>query len=244
MKERVTRAGKLYKKTASQMLWNYYPEMPIAQHENMLAIGNYRQLEGFVEAEEYLKTATDAIRIELDSNGIYLPSNLDRIVLFSDDPDAELAEARSLCDIAHLTNGEKGDIALEAVKAVHDLWVMHFADHFFISSEAHKLYRFMPLELVGYERVEYFYHTFVEPLLSTLHLSVDNVYIERAYTRLQDAAFAQNNVRDKRSLCAMISGLDYHAMEYGIKHVLETDERNVAKIAAQIIERNPVLRGE
>lgn len=238
------KAGKLYKKTASNMLWDYYPEMPISQHENMLAIGNYRQLEGFVEAEEYIMAAVDAVASWLKTNGIYLPKNIDQIVLFSDEPDAELAEYRDLCDIAHFANGEKGELAIEAVRAIHDLWVMHLTDHFFIEAEAYKLYRFMPLELVGYERVEYFHRTFLEPLLFTLNLSVDNVYVERVYASLQDVVFAQNGVRDKKSLCTMITGLDYYAMEYGIKHALEQDDRLVAKIAAQVIERNPVLRGE
>ena len=244
--EKKRRAGWLYKQTASRLLWRYYPEMLVGQHTHLLEVGDYDQLEGFVEVEEYLKVVADVVKDRLTEIGISLPSNFEDVVLFAEDPGAELNEARSLCAIAHLTSGEKGEFALEIVKAVHELWVASFTDHFFVKDESYKLYRFMPLELIGFERVEYFHYIYASPLFSALGLDVDNIYIERAYDHLQDAALFDGavRIRDKESLCAVIANLDYDPLAPGIQAILKKEPRLVAKIAAQVIGHNPVLRGE
>lgn len=240
------RAGGLYKQTASRLLWYYYPEMSVEQHMHLLEVGDYDQLEGFVEIEEYLKVVAGVVKDRLTEIGISLPNNFEDLILFAEDPSTALNGARSLCSIIHLTNGEKGEFALEVAKAIHELWVADFTDRFFVKAESHKLYRFMPLELIGFERVEYFHYVYASPLFSALGLDVDNIYIERAYDRLQDTVLFDGavRVRDKASLCAIITHLDYDPLAPGIQDVLKKDSRLVAKIAAQVIEHNPVLRGE
>lgn len=119
--------------------------MPTEQHVRLLEVGDYDQLEGFVEVEEYLKIVAGVVKDRLTKIGISLPSIFEDVVLFAEDFCTKLDKARSLCAIAHLTNGEKGEFALGIVKAVHELWAADFTDHFFIKNESHKLYRFMPL---------------------------------------------------------------------------------------------------
>lgn len=242
MSEVVKTAGKLYKKTASRILWSRYPIMPPEQQEHLIKTGDYEQLEQFVNAEECLTVVAETIRDELANVGIYLPKETNQIVLFSDDPDEELKESRNLCDIARLTNGEKAEMLIEACKIAHDLWVASSADRFFVPSEQHKRYRFMQFELIGYARIGHYYQVYIEPLANVLHLSVDSVYIERVYSRLQDAFFSREGIRNKETLCNVISAS--RNIPPTIREALEGDPVAVAHIATEILELNPVLRGE
>jgi hypothetical protein len=234
-------AGTLYLKTASEMLFNYYPDMKREKRNCLLETADYDRLEGFVEAEEYLMVTAEALSTTLWNYGICLPDNLTEAVLFSTDPDEDLKEALCLCKAYHFNNGEKGQIAYAVIKEVHNLWVWNFQDHFFIKQFESGVYRFMPLELVGYKRCEYYYNTFLKPLFTALGLKADGTYVWRAYTTAQDIFLVDNKIRDKATLSDAIFNID-EPITPGIKHALEHNSDALARVLKQVIEHNPVLR--
>lgn len=240
-KKEIVKAGKIFKETAELVLRTEYPEMAIEQREKLTNEADFARLDAFTEAGEYFTVAIEALKNELDSLGIYLPSAIEEAVFYSEEPDADLAGKLGFCDFTYFVdNGEKSAIILEIIRAIHDHWVARSTDEFF--REAEKFYCFMPLELVGFERVKYFHEAFVEPVLSLLHLSVDSICIERAYNDLQEAFITQEGIWDEDALYETISDLDYCCLSPSIVTVLESDGGIVEDIISQIITRNEILQ--
>lgn len=233
--------GWIYRKVASNLLWEHYFELSSYEHDRELE-KSYDELEEKLGIEEYLVVAASALNDEISGSWTSLPENIYDIMLYDDNPDLRLAEVRHDMDFAHITNGEKGEIVLEVIRAVHDRWVKNSTEEFWLIP--HEMYRFMPLELIGHDRVIYYRDTYLEPLLSCLHLSVDNTYVERAYDCAQRVFFAQEGIKNRATLCSAIMNTDYYSLAESIKSTLEVDPTVVSKIANQVIEENPVLKGE
>lgn len=240
----ISKAGKIYKKMAGNILLNECPMMSVSQYKRLIDGGDFYKLENATGGlEDYARVIASAFKDRLSSPGIYIPKHLDTIILQSEDPDADLFETRDHCDLARFTNGEKGDIALEIIRAIHDLWVEKNRERFFVESEAYQLYRFMPLELIGFDRVYYYYRMYLEPLFAVLHLRVDSCYIERAYALIQDTYFIQEAILNRDTLCNALRCLKYDSMSPIIREKMQSEDA-ISWVAAQIIDQNPVLCGE
>lgn len=233
------RAGKIYRKTAEMVLETEFPEVSIEQRERLIEAADYKRLEAMTNVGDYFKVAIEALRTELDGLGIYLPSAMEEIVLYSETPDRDMANASFY--YFNYYSGEKAEIILEIIRAVHNYWVSQSTVKFFNESKTEEFYRFMPIELVGIERVKYFYSAFVEPVVSLLGLTVGSSCLERAYETMQEYYLLQEGILDEDTLCDALARMDYYALAPSIENILESDGGIVADIAAQIRRYNPVL---
>lgn len=235
-KQQKKRAGKLYLEAAGLILYYVHPEMPSRRRENILRARCYDQMESLTGVGDYILAAVDAVKSELDDSGIFLPGNINHVACFDDDPDVALEESRILCDIARFTENEKARLALKAARAVHNLWVINSAGRF--GKNPNELHCFMPLELIGYARVEFIIDTFVEPLLATLNLATDSSEVEYVYEILQREFLEQNDIKDEKTLCQAIPELDYYVLSPYIRDMFKEDKILVKNVAVQIIEHN------
>ena len=236
-------SGKAHLKAATELLYQYYPDMDEEERNQLLATKDYDRLEGHVGAEEYLRVSADTLSILLSDFGVELPKSFTNIILHDDRPEETLKEAKKLCQELKWNNGEKGGVATAIVSNVHDLWVWNFADHFFIKDRLHKNYRFMPFELVGLDELSRYFETYVEPVMSVLFPGVCIDYVERHYACMQDGYLVRHDIHNKESLIkALGENVDCDAWNPYLRKNIREDSEIQSRLADQIIAHNPVLQ--
>lgn len=242
-KGKTRNSGKAHLKSATELLYQYYPDMEEGKRQALLDSRDYDRLEGHVGVEEYLRVSADTLSVLLSDFGVDLPKNFTEIILHDDHPEETLKEERKLCQELKWNNGEKGGVALAIVSNVHDLWVWNFADHFFIKDRLHKNYRFMPFELVGLDELSRYFENYVEPVMSVLFPGVCIDYVERHYACMQDGYLVRHDIHNKESLIkALGENVDCDAWNPYLRQHIREDETIKNRLAEQIILHNPVLQ--
>ena len=234
-------AGALYKTTAKGLLWKYYDNS--TANWRLLEFGDFKEIEKFVEAEEYLETVATATKQVMTNYGVKLPEDLGDLILHDETTRYTLSNYRVQCEECHLNQKEKGYLAFYVASAVHDLWVWNFSEHFFIPKYNNGLYRFMPLELAGRERFDYFYRIYVEPLFRELCINASATFLKRAYDYQQNLYFDEYGIRDKNTLREVVIKMEYEPMASGIKKAIRKNPDISGRVVRQIIEHSPVLYG-
>lgn len=240
---KIITAGELYKATARQLLSQYHRNLTREQLDQKLQESDFIKLESCVGAAEHLTVMAETLSRILGDIDVVLPENFTEIVLFGVCPSIALAESARLCDTRRLNNGERGLLAFRVIEKLHTTWAWDFRDHFFMGQFAAALYQFAPIELIGYERYEYYYRTYVKPTLTLLHLDADFEFIKRAYETRQDKYLETYHIRDEATLLDTVKVMEYKRMSPGIKHALQTDPAVAKEMARQILAKNPVLFG-
>ncbi len=233
-----SKAGKIYLKVAANFIFEDLPGMSEGYYKRLLDKGNYYDLETKLSLESYLRAMAAAFSDRVSRPIVSIPCHLDTIILESDDPDEDLRDLRGMFYAARITNGEKGEIALDIIEALHNLWVVRNKEHFHNGRESRERFRFMPLELIGIDRVLWYYQRFLEPLLSVVHLTVDASYIERGYIVRQETFFLEHGIRERDTLRLVLARLDYGVDE--INTAMRQPE-TIAAVTAQVISQNQVL---
>lgn len=233
-----SKAGKIYLKIAANCVFEIIPNHSEGYYERLLDRADFYSLEFKLKLESYIRNMTSAFREVMTRPIGNIPQDLETILLKSDDPSADLRDLRNLFNSANLTNGYKGEIALEIIRPLHNLWVVKNKEDFFSLVESRERFRFMPLELIGIDRVLWYYQRFLEPFFSVIHLTVDASYIERSYIVLQETFFLARVIRDRETLREALLRLDY-----GTDKITTAmrDPETISAVAAQIIAENPVL---
>ena len=232
-------AGTLYKLTAKELLNKYYDNN--IRNLMLLEIGNFKEIEKYVEAEEYLGFVADATKKIMANYGVNLPEDLTDIILHDEYPKYSLANYRTQCEGCRLNQKEKGYIAFYVTSQVHDLWVWNFSEHFFSPKEINAIYRFMPLELAGRDIFEQQYRIYVEPLFRELCINTNATFKRRAYDYQQNLFFDEYGVRDIMTLRNAVTKMEYEAMPDGVRRAIRKNPDIMSRLVRQIIEHSPVL---
>lgn len=227
--------GKVYENIASECLRNWYPDMSASERRALLQRGDFEEIEALIGAKESIEEAAHAIRRALEKADLFLPLDFVDVVLWSDEPNTALNDARYKILTRGLSDEAKAEIAMSAIEAVHDSWVICNSEKFFDEERKDKRYMFLRTEMIGVDEAMKDY-IFVEPIMIMLCIPPERQFLSRAYAK-------------KRRICRQIYGLtkemlpfyisraDYPPLTGSIAAAM-SDPTTAAEIADQVIQHS------
>ncbi|MBQ6375856.1 hypothetical protein IJJ37_02930 [Candidatus Saccharibacteria bacterium] len=227
--------GRIYLNVAKKLLESNYSEMYELQRDRLLSRADLSELDAYVEAKRPLENACFAIRNELEVCETYLPQDFATIIIHSDVPAEELAAVIEVIKDKGFTETGKAKIALAALFAIHDGWVMDYTGNarFFDQSGADKRYLVLQSELIGFDALMEKY-LFIENILEILGLSPKNRHsLEQVYNERR-AGFKQYfEIKNTYDLASFIRRANYFALSDSVATAMK-DPITAETIARQV----------
>lgn len=224
--------GKIYKNIAYSQLKKAFPQLTEEAGEKFIGYNGIEQLEQLLRLKPIISSGITAIRSSLKSVHIELPQHLLYIVCYNSDPSEALASIRKTIAKKGFTADEIGEITLKAISAIHDERTRNSDENFF-NTDYCSQYKFLPIELIGFQNILEDYQ-FIQQVLMVLGLISrnNNYYIHQAYV-LAKEKFAETYV---------LQHPDKESMERAILCLCEEPFRLNSKVASALKQSSILLQ--
>lgn len=240
-----------YYQVAKNALMNW-EQLPEEDAEKVVRTSSMKELEARVGAKPSIEAGIEGIYEYLKSNGIEVDSKIKYAVDTEVYSLQGMEEDRTdhIIDYDHVGYnyglrqlseaarplGNRNELAIAALSAIHDNWVEKNGKKFFARDSK---FQHMPLELIGWEEAKKDL-LFITPVLDYLGVSMDDQQLQQAYNDRVAKFLEEKNIRSDEDLQQAIStGAEFYPAlrwQRDITGALSQPEIS-SKILAQIKER-------
>lgn len=234
------KVGKIYAEIARGYFAEQYTGSILEENrEALLLNGSFGDVDKELRLKSSIEDTIQALHDALyEHTQSCLPANFSEIVLFSQANNIEYISAL----ISKLEEDEKGQIVVKMLEAVHNRWIISNPKKFFQKKCLDEQFRFMPIQLIGYEEAKKDF-VIVRPILKAIGLwPRSERYIRRAF-RQEEYRFLKETYQifSLEKLEDFIKYGEATKLAGNIRDILRSDESTRRRIAEQLLANNPNL---